>query len=92
MYIGLLSGFLFLINAAAFIVCGADKRAAGRGKRRVSEKMLLVLCAAGGGAGFAAGMIIFNHKTKKLKFRICVPLFMFAWFVVLWFMAAKELF
>ncbi|MCL1859375.1 MAG: DUF1294 domain-containing protein [Oscillospiraceae bacterium] len=54
---------------------GADKRKARRGKRRISEKALLVTTFFMGGIGAFFGIIIYRHKTKHLKFKILVPLF-----------------
>ena len=65
--------YLAAINAAALIVCAADKLAAKKGAYRVPEAVLLLLSAAGGGAGMLFGMYIFNHKTRKPKFFIGVP-------------------
>ena len=69
--------YLAAINAAALIVCAADKLAAKKGAYRVPEAVLL-LAAAGGGAGMLLGMYIFNHKTRKPKFFIGVPAIMMA--------------
>lgn len=55
-------------------------RAAGRGTKRgkyrwrVPEKTLFLLALAGGSAGALAGMYVFRHKTKHLKFVIGLPL------------------
>lgn len=51
-----------------------DKRLAVRHARRISERTLLLLCAAGGSAGGWAGMYCFRHKTRKRKFYLTVPL------------------
>ena len=37
------------------------------------ERTLLLLAAAGGCTGALAGMLMFRHKTRKLKFMIGVP-------------------
>ena len=67
--------WLIGINLALFLVMGADKRAAKRRSRRVPENSLLALAVLGGSVGGILGMLIFRHKTQKLKFRILVPLF-----------------
>ena len=44
----ILIGYIILINVAAFILCGADKRKAVEHKWRISEAALLTVSAAGG--------------------------------------------
>lgn len=65
--------FLAAVNIVTFILFGADKLKAIRGSWRISEKALLIWCAAFGAAGGLLGMFCFRHKTKKLKFLITVP-------------------
>ena len=65
--------YLILINAASFIVYGADKKKAKEGKRRISEKALITYAALGGSAGAFLGMLVWHHKTKKKKFYTTVP-------------------
>ena len=33
------------------------------------------VCVVGGGIGAMFGMVLFNHKTSKTKFRLLVPLY-----------------
>jgi len=58
-----------IINLVSFIAYGLDKSKAKKDKRRISEKTLLLLAAAGP-FGAAAGMRSFRHKTKKSKFKL----------------------
>lgn len=60
-------------NLAAFLVYGLDKRRAKQHQWRISERTLLGLALIGGSFGALAGMYLFHHKTKKLKFAIGVP-------------------
>jgi len=57
------------INLAGGLVFAADKRAAIRGARRVPERVLLTLAAAGAAPAMVwlAGRI--RHKTRKQPFR-----------------------
>lgn len=71
--------YFLAINLAALFVCGHDKRAARRHKRRVSEAALFALSALGGAFGMLAGMLCFRHKTKHTSFLILVPLFCLVW-------------
>ena len=63
-----------LFNAAVFVLYGIDKLKAVRGKHRISEKVLLTLPFFMASLGAMLGMIVFNHKTSKTKFRIIIPL------------------
>ncbi len=64
-----------LLNLAAFLLYGRDKRKAELGRWRTSERALLV-AAAFGPFGAYAGMRRFRHKTQKTKFAL-VPVFLF---------------
>ena len=70
--IAALSG-LILVNVVGFAVCAADKRAAIRNKRRVRESTLFLLALFGGAAGVYISMMIFRHKTRKMKFKVLIP-------------------
>ena len=65
---------LLIWNVAVMLIYGADKLRAKKGWRRTRETTLLTLALLMGGIGAAFGMILFNHKTSKMKFRIVVPL------------------
>ena len=67
---------LILYNIIVFFVYGIDKRKAIKNKRRISEKTLLMLAFFFGSVGSFIGMLFFHHKTKKLKFKLCIPLFL----------------
>ena len=64
---------LAIWNLITFFQMGLDKRKAVKGKKRISEKNLLISAFVMGAAGSGAGMLVFHHKTKKWKFRILVP-------------------
>ncbi len=53
---------------------GLDKLLARMKKWRISEQVLLLLAFLFGGMGALFGMVLFNHKTRKGKFRFGVPL------------------
>ena len=61
------------MNCIGFGAMWADKRKAIRHRWRISERTLLMTAALGGSIGVLAGMYIFRHKTKHLKFVIGVP-------------------
>lgn len=56
-------------SLAAFGAMGLDKLRAARGGRRVPERLLLGLTAAGGVAGTWLGRALFRHKTRKSSFQ-----------------------
>ena len=66
---------IVFINIFTFLLYGYDKMKAKRKGFRVPEGVLLALAMFFGGAGALFGMVVFNHKTSKMTFRILVPLF-----------------
>ena len=65
---------VLLWNFLVFIVYGMDKLKAVKKLTRLPEWMLLFFALLFGGIGAMFGMVVFNHKTSKIKFRILVPL------------------
>ena len=66
--------YLAIWNIIVFFIYGLDKLKAKTGSWRISEKRLLLCAFFLGGFGAFAGMLVFRHKTKHLKFRVLVPL------------------
>jgi len=66
--------YLFIINAAGFLVMSIDKLYAKKNMWRIPERTLLGVAAVGGSIGVWAGMYAARHKTKHMKFVIGVPL------------------
>ena len=62
-----------IMNIAAFVLMGYDKRCARQGKWRVPEKRLFLVTACFGGLGGALGMKVFHHKTRHWYFRVFFP-------------------
>jgi uncharacterized membrane protein YsdA (DUF1294 family) len=71
----LLQIFLIIVNCAALIIFGADKMQSKRRGWRIPESRLLLI-ALFGSFGAYAGMLLFRHKTRKVKFML-VPIFLF---------------
>ena len=69
----LLALYLAAANLAAFILMGADKSRARRGRWRISEKALFLPALLGGALGATAGMFLFHHKTRHWTFRWGFP-------------------
>ena len=65
--------YLAVINIIAFIMFGADKARAVKGKWRISEAALILATLLGGSIGALAGMKIFHHKTRHRKFTVGIP-------------------
>lgn len=70
--------WLAVINLLTFIIYGADKRRARRGKWRVPEKTLFLLPLLGGSIGALLGMRVFHHKTKHWYFVWGIPAILLA--------------
>ena len=70
--------WLAVINLLTFIVYGADKRRARKGKWRVPEKTLFLLPLLGGSIGALLGMRVFRHKTKHWYFVWGIPAILLA--------------
>ena len=62
-----------LMNIAAFVLMGHDKRCARQGKWRVPEKTLFLVTACFGGLGGVLGMKVFHHKTQHWYLRVFFP-------------------
>ena len=73
--LGLLAGWLVLINIVTFVIFGVDKLLSKhpRFRQRVPEKNLLLLAVVGGSVGALLGMLVFRHKTLHRVFRVGVP-------------------
>ena len=67
-------GYLLGVSIVAFFAYVIDKEKAKRGAWRIPEKVLILLAFLLGAVGAVMGMLWFNHKTAKMKFRLLVPL------------------
>ncbi len=61
-------------NIFVFSIYGIDKYKARRGLYRISEASLILPAFLLSSIGAMLGMIVFNHKTSKTKFRTLIPL------------------
>ena len=75
---GWLAVYSAAINLATFIVYGADKRRARKGKWRVPERTLFLLPRLGGSVGALLGMRVFHHKTRHWYFVWGIPAILLA--------------
>lgn len=60
-------------NSIAFIMMGIDKRRAIKGGERISEKTLIMSAFIMGAVGIGGGAIVFHHKTRKVNFKVGLP-------------------
>ena len=65
---------LVVWNITVCVLYGVDKLCAVKGWQRIKESLLIGISFAMGAVGALLGMVLFNHKTKKMKFKILVPL------------------
>lgn len=72
-YLVVLSVFA-VINIVGFIVSGVDKYKARRSLWRIPEITFFWLVFMGGAPGVYLGLLLFRHKTKRLKFMVGIPL------------------
>ena len=82
----LLISIIFLMNLISFTIFYIDKRKSIKGNNRISENSLLLSALLLGSIGAFLSMQIFRHKTKKLKFRILVPLFFVLRVLILYYL------
>lgn len=68
---------LLLWSIYVFFLYGFDKMRAKKEGRRIRERTLVLCSLIFGSVGAMFGMVVFNHKTSKLKFRILVPFSVF---------------
>lgn len=72
-YYGYILVFLLIWNLLTFFLMGIDKYKSSRGYWRVRESTLLICAFLMGGLGCWLGAFVFRHKSKKIKFRILLP-------------------
>ena len=70
----LLLAYLFIVNAAGFLLMLTDKIKAKKNAWRVPEKVLFLVSLLGGSLGSLIGMYTFRHKTKHFSFVLGIPL------------------
>ena len=63
-----IGGWLLAINAATYLAFAADRRLARDGRRRIPERDLLWLAAAGGSPAALLAQRRLCHKTRKQPF------------------------
>ena len=64
---------IILWNILTFFLYGWDKLCAKQHWRRIPENVLIGCSFVMGASGALFGMVIWNHKTSKMKFRLLIP-------------------
>lgn len=70
----ILAAYLAAVNLIGFFSMALDKRRARKGAWRVPEKRLFLWALAGGSLGSMAGLLVFRHKTRHVRFVLGLPL------------------
>ena len=76
--------YLVIINLISLIVYGIDKWLAKRKSLRISERSLFLFGFFGGALGALIGMLLFRHKTKKVKFYLWNIVMVVIWIYLLY--------
>lgn len=71
---GLLIGYVVVVNAIAMFLMAYDKKQAKIKGRRIPERTLFLWAAIGGAPGVMLGMRIWRHKTKHRSFVLGMPI------------------
>jgi len=74
--------YLLAINLLAMLVFWWDKRASVLRKRRVPERVMLLIVALGGTIGAWRAMSFYRHKTRKSSFRTQMGVIVFAQIII----------
>lgn len=65
-----------MINLVSSLVTASDKHRAREHRRRVPERMLLLLAVLGGSPAMLLTMLLIRHKTRRPKFMLGIPAIM----------------
>ena len=72
--IGIIAGYLLMMNLVGFAVMGIDKKRAVKRLWRIPESTLFIIALIGGSLGSIIGMYFFHHKTRHWYFVYGMPL------------------
>lgn len=70
--------YISIVWLISIFITIADKRAAKRHKRRVSEKSLFAFSIIGGAVPMYLTMLFIRHKTRHKRFMLGLPLIIIA--------------
>lgn len=89
--IGIIAGYLILMNLAGFAMMGIDKRKAVKKLWRIPEYTFFVVALIGGSIGTILGMRLFHHKTRHWYFVYGLPLILLLQIALIVFIANSPL-
>ena len=72
-----MSTIVLVLNIFVFLLFGFDKLQSKKKGMRIPEAVLVLLSFLLGSFGAILGMVVFNHKTSKIAFRILIPFSIF---------------
>ncbi|MBP9995815.1 MAG: DUF1294 domain-containing protein [Lachnospiraceae bacterium] len=75
--IGLIAGYLLIVNIIGFALMGIDKKRAIKRAFRIPEATLFLIAIIGGTIGSILGMYVFRHKTRHVSFVYGMPAILF---------------
>ena len=84
--------YLVLINLIGLLAMYIDKKKAKKSSYRIKEKKLFYIKILRGGIGSIAGMYLFRHKTKKLRFTIGIPVILILEIILITYILIKYYF
>lgn len=81
--IGIILGYLILMNGIGFLSMYLDKQKARKRAFRIPESTLFMIAVIGGSIGSLLGMHLCRHKTRHLSFTLGIPAILILQFLVL---------
>lgn len=89
--IGIMIGYLALMNLTGFALMGIDKRKAVKKLWRIPEYTFFVIALIGGSVGAILGMRVFHHKTRHWYFVYGLPFILLLQIALIAFIANSPL-
>lgn len=89
--IGIIAGYLILMNLTGFAMMGIDKRKAIKKLWRIPEYTFFVVALIGGSIGTIIGMRVFHHKTRHWYFVYGLPAILLLQIALIVFIANSPL-
>lgn len=80
--IGIIAGYLAVVNLIGFAAMGIDKARAVKRLWRIPESTLFIIAIIGGSLGSIIGMKAFRHKTRHWYFSYGMPAILLAQIII----------
>ena len=75
--------YIIIINIISFLIYAIDKIKSIKHEYRVPENVLLILSLFGGAIGSLLSMMLFHHKTRKVKFLFVNSILTIIWLYII---------